>query len=34
MKTIVKLCVDKLMITITLEKNIRFEDPLSTSEPM
>jgi len=34
MKTIVKHCVEKLMITITLEKNIKFEDPLSTSEPM
>jgi len=34
MKTIVKLCVEKMMITITLEKNIRFEDPLSTNEHM
>lgn len=34
MKTIVKHCIEKLMITITLEKNIKFEDPLSTSEPM
>ena len=34
MKTLVKLCVEKLIITITIEKNIKFEDPLSTSEPM
>jgi len=34
MSTIVNLCVDKLIHTIFVEKNVKFEDPLCTNEHM
>jgi hypothetical protein len=34
MQAIVSLCVEKLMHTIFVEKNIKFEDPLCTNEHM
>lgn len=34
MSTIVNLCVEKLIHTIFVEKNIKFEDPLCSNEHM